>query len=150
MFRTQDSDMAGVPGIFGEGQSLWHAISRSMETHYYHITVELSAEGRRGRYVIMVDDDRRLQKILLSQDSEAFVKSIRVVTPAYMNGTDDWEMEPLTRVAVGQDANDCFVTLITVRSGATYHTSHTDGFDQTTLTNLSPIFCPSFIQRPST
>ena len=149
MFKTQDSDVVGVPGMFGEGQSIWHAVSRSIETHYYHITVELAAKDRRRRYVLMVDDERRLQKILMSQDSEAFVKAIRVVTPAYMNGTDDWEMEPLVSVTVGQDANDCFVTLITVESGARYHSSHTDGFDVSTLTNLNPVFCSSYIQRPT-
>lgn len=150
MFRTQDSDMAGVAGMFGEGQSLWHVISRSMETHYYHITVVIAEEGRRGQYLLMTDDERRLQRMLISQSSEAFVKSVRVVTPGYMNGTDDWDMAPLCSLTVGQDANECFVSLITVEGDVTYHSSHTDNFDAASLTNLTKIFHSSYIQQPST
>ena len=148
MFRTTESHRVGVPGMFNEGESMWHAITRYMETHYYHVTVELDGRERRGRYVLMVDDERLLQRVLVTQSDDAYVKSVQVVTPGHMNGSGDWKMEPLECALVGQDQHECFVSVLTVDSGLVYHTSRDEGFDVSGLADRTLIFQSSMI-RPN-
>ncbi|WP_372028442.1 hypothetical protein [Pseudomonas kurunegalensis] len=148
MFRTIESHRVGVPGMFGEGESMWYAVTRYMETHYFHLTIALNGGERRGRYLMKLDDERLLQRVLVSQSDEAYVKSIRVVTPGHINGTGDWLMEPLARAVVGQDRNECSVSVLTVESGQVYHTSQAERFEVEDLVEETLIFLPSMI-RPS-
>lgn len=46
MFRTLDSDLIGVPGMFGEGVSHWNGVSRLLRTPWYHLTLSVENEGR--------------------------------------------------------------------------------------------------------
>lgn len=55
MFRTQDSDLIGVPGIFGEGLAHWHSVSRVLRTHWYHLTVRLTDQARSTEFVDMIE-----------------------------------------------------------------------------------------------
>lgn len=140
MFRTDDSEMAGVPGMFGEGLAHWHSVSRVLRTHWYHATVLLIQPGRTSEIQLMINDEHRLQAALISQDETVVIKDVQVVTPAYMNKGEGWKMEPLTSVKVGTDEDECFVCIITVDSGAVYHSSHRKAFDRSRLNNLNEIF----------
>lgn len=88
MFRTDDNDLAGVPGVFGEGLAHWHAVSRMLRKHWFHLTVKMIVKGRAQEFELMVNDEPKLQQVLQSQDDEVFVKEIQIVTPANMNGGD--------------------------------------------------------------
>lgn len=132
--------------MFQEGESMWHAVTRYMESHYYHVTIELEGEGRCGRYVLMLDDERLLQRVLVTQSDEAYVKSIQLVTPGHINGTGDWKMEPLARAVTGQDHNECSVSVLTVDSGVVYHTSQAEVFAMDDLADQTLIFQPSMIR----
>ena len=145
MFKTIESHRVGVPGMFGEGESLWYAVTRYMETHYFHLTIALNGAERRWHYLMQLDDERLLQRVLVTQSDEAYVKSIRVVTPGHINGTGDWLMEPLARAVVGQDRNECSVSVLTVESGQVYHTSQAKLFEVEDLVEETLIFLPSMI-----
>ncbi|WP_062389406.1 hypothetical protein [Pseudomonas abietaniphila] len=140
MFRTQQTDLAGVPGMFGEGLAHWHAISRVLRTHWYHVTVRMALEGRHTEVELMINDEQRLGSALASQDSSTRITDVQVVTPAYMNGGEGWRMEPLTSLLMGDDEHECSVCLIEVEGGAVYHSSHSKDFDQKRVTNLREIY----------
>ena len=147
MFRTDDSEMAGVPGMFGEGLVHWHSVSRVLRTHWYHATVQLTQPGRVSEIQLMINDEHRLQAALISQDETVVIKDVQVVTPAYMNKGEGWKMEQLTSVKVGTDEDECFVCVITVESGAEYHSSHRKAFDCSCLTNVSEIYNSNRLSR---
>jgi hypothetical protein len=46
MFRTQNSEMAGLPEMFGEGLMHWNSVSRVLAMHWYHVSVQEFYEGR--------------------------------------------------------------------------------------------------------
>ncbi|VVQ25767.1 hypothetical protein [Pseudomonas fluorescens] len=146
MFRTDDDDILGLPGMFGEGQCQWHQISRVLRTHWYHVTVQAKQKGRITEAVLMVDSEPRLQKILIAQDDEIMVTDVQVVTPAHMNGSGGWRMEALTKVTLGEDENECFVCLLEVETGSKYHSSHQPGFRSDLLTDLRPIYHADMIR----
>ncbi|WP_223414724.1 MULTISPECIES: hypothetical protein [unclassified Pseudomonas] len=147
MFRTHDDDMLGLPGMFGEGQCQWHQVSRLLRTHWYHVTVQAKHQGRITEAALMVDSEPRLQQMLIAQDAETIITEVQVVTPAYMNGTEGWRMETLTKVTLGEDENESFVCLLEVETGSKYHSSHQAGFRSELLTNLSPIFHADMIRN---
>lgn len=140
MFRTLETDQAGITGMFGDGLAHWHAVSRVLGSHWYHVTIEITCEGNPTEVVLLINDERRLQAAYNYQDDEALITDVQVVTPAYMNGGKGWRMEPLKRVSLGENQDECSVCVIEVESGAVYHDSHCEGFDCSSLTNLREIY----------
>ncbi|MFJ4260225.1 hypothetical protein ACIP01_25155 [Pseudomonas monteilii] len=146
MFRTNVTDIVGLPGMFGEGQCHWEQVSRVLRTHWYHLTLQHNQDGRTYESTLMIDSESRLQQILIGQDDDLKVTDVRVVTPAHMNGTAGWQMETLIEATLGEDENECSVCLLEVYTGAVYHSSHVPGFDRSTLINLHPIYRASMIR----
>lgn len=146
MFRTIDSDLIGVPGMFGEGVSNWRGVSRLLRTPWYHLTLTVKDEGRLSECAVMIDDTRQLQEMLVSQGSDLGITEIMAVTPSWMNKTAGWQMEPLMRVTVGEDRTGSEVCLLEVAKGAVYHTSHQQDFKIEALVNLRPVFLSSMIR----
>jgi len=146
MFRTQDADLIGMPGMFGEGVSQWHSVSRLLKTHWYHVTVRAEENGRSTELALMIDGEQKLQHMLIAQDAQISITDIQVVTPSHMNAKGAWSMEPLVKVTVGIDSNGCEACVLEVESGAVYHNSHRPGFRPDLLTNLRPIYLASMIK----
>lgn len=146
MFRTQDADMIGIPGMFGEGISQWHAVSRLLKTHWYHVTVRAEENGRSTELALMIDGEQKLQHMLIAQDAQISITDIQVVTPSHMNARGIWSMEPLAKVTIGMDSDGCEACVLEVEGGAVYHNSHRPGFRLDLLTNLRPIYLASMIK----
>ncbi|AVH39738.1 hypothetical protein AL532_27265 [Pseudomonas monteilii] len=146
MFRTNDADMLGVPGMFGAGQAQWHQVSRVLRTHWYHVTVQATQEGTAREIVLMVDSEAQLQKLLIAQSEDVGISDLQVVTPAHMNGTAAWRMETATQVYIGEDEDECLVCVLEVETGAVHHNSHRPGFNSDSLTNQRLIFLSSMIR----
>lgn len=146
MFRTHDTNMVGLPGMFGEGQCQWRQVSRVFRTHWYHLTIQAKQEGRISEAALMVDTEHQLQQILIAQDEEITVTDVRVVTPPSMNHCDGWSMNRVVKVIVGNDEHDCDVSLIEVDGGFVYHSSNRPGFQIDSLRNRRPVFLESMIR----
>ncbi|HDS1060530.1 TPA: hypothetical protein QDZ50_003893 [Pseudomonas putida] len=140
MFRTHLNEMAGVPGMFGEGLSHWHSISRSLSTHWYHLSVKRLVEGRFIRSEEMLNDEPRLHELLKAQNDEFVVEDVQVVTPGRLNGSERWRMERLTSVSLGFDRNDCPVCLLEVESGEIYNDSCDADFDRASLSKVRELY----------
>lgn len=147
MFRTHDTNMVGLPGMFGEGQCHWRQISRVLRTHWYHVTIQAKCEGRISEAALMIDSEPHLQQILIAQDAEITVTDVQVMTPSHMNGSGGWRMETPTKVMLGEDENECVVCLIELETGSKYHSSHQPGFSSDALSNLRPIYHTDMIRE---
>lgn len=146
MFRTIDSDLIGVPGMFGEGVSNWRGVSRLLRTPWYHLTLSVEHQGGHSECAVMIDDTRQLQEILVSQGSDLGITEIMAVTPSWMNKTGGWQMERLTRLSVGEDRIGSEVCVLEVGEGEVYHTSHQPDFQIEALANVRPVFLSSMIR----
>ena len=146
MFRTVGSDLIGVPGLFGEGVSHWRGVSRLLRTPWYHLTLSVENEGRHSECAVMIDDTRQLQEILVSQGSGLDITEIMAVTPSWMNKTEGWQMERLTRLTIGEDRVGSEVCVLEVGEGEVYHTSHQPDFQIEALTKLRPVFLSNMIR----
>ncbi|AZP70628.1 MULTISPECIES: hypothetical protein [Pseudomonas] len=146
MFRTINSDLIGVPGLFGEGVSHWRGVSRLLRTPWYHVTLSVENDGRHSECALMIDDTRQLQEILMIQGSDLGIADIMAVTPSWMNKTGSWQMERLTRLSVGEDRVGSEVCVLEVGDGEVYHTSHQPDFQIEALANVRPVFLLSMIR----
>ena len=146
MFRTEDSDAIGVPGLFGEGLMHWQGVSRVLRSHWYHLTVRITEQGRSTEFTRMIEGEHRLQQMLVQQGAGEVIVDVQVVTPPWMNNCDGWGMERVVKVTVGDDNCDFEVSLIEVDSGAVYHNSHRPGFQIQSLQNCRPIFLETMIR----
>ena len=146
MFRTEDSDAIGVPGLFGEGLMHWQGVSRVIRSHWYHLTVRITEQGRSAEFTRMIEGEHRLQQLLVQQNAGEVIVDVQVVTPPWMNNCDGWGMYRVVQVIVGDDDNDFEVSLIEVESGSVYHTSHRPGFQIESLKKRRPVFLSSMIR----
>jgi hypothetical protein len=140
MFRTYEHDLEGRPGMFGEGQAHWTAVSRVLRTHWYHVVVEAQEGGRAFELELMINDEYRLREVIKSQEKGIVVKSVRAITPPRINGGSDWRMDRLASVSVGEDADDIPVCLMQLENGSVYHDSFQKNFDPSSLSNLRQMY----------
>nr|WP_314481803.1 hypothetical protein [uncultured Pseudomonas sp.] len=146
MFRTEDSDAIGIPGLFGEGLMHWQGVSRVLRSHWYHLTVRITEQGRSTEFTRMIEGEHKLQQMLVQQSAEEMIVDVCVVTPPWMNSRDGWSMDRVVKVTVGDDGDDFEVCLIEVKTGLVYHTSHRPGFQIESLKNRRPVFLESMIR----
>ncbi|EPL16080.1 hypothetical protein CF161_01175 [Pseudomonas sp. CF161] len=106
MFRTHNIDMAGLPGMFGEGLIHWHGVSRSLVTHWYHVSTRQRYEDRFISQVEKLNDDTKLFELISAQCEDVVIDELQVVTPPWINKSGSWRMERLTSVSGGYDKNE--------------------------------------------
>ena len=94
-------DQAGPVGMFGDDLAHFHAMSRSLATHWYHVSVKRRHEDRFVAYEEMMNDEPRLVELLIAQDESLVVQEVQVVTPAWMNKRSSWKMEKLISLSMG-------------------------------------------------
>ncbi|MFP3404473.1 hypothetical protein SB757_07485 [Pseudomonas sp. SIMBA_065] len=140
MFRTHQSDIAGVPGMFGDGLAHWHGVSRALSTHWYHLTVKRMVEGRFVNSEEMLNDEARLVEALRAQDESVKVAEVRVVTPSWMNKDSDWKMQKLISLSMGYNKAKVAVCILKVEGGEVYIDSHEPGVSFESLTNVKELY----------
>ena len=126
--------------MFGEGLAHWHAVTRMLRKHWFHLSVVMVGEGKGHEFELMVNDELKLQQVLQAQSDEVFVKQIQVVTPSNMNGSDAWRMEKVKTLSIGDDNDGDAVCVVTVEGGSVYHDSYRSNLDVATLTNIRALY----------
>lgn len=140
MFRSHQADMAGIPGMFGDGLTHWHGVSRALATHWYHVSVQRLYEGQFRNYEEMLNDEARLVELLFAQDESLVVREVQAVTPAWMNKGDGWRMQKLTSLSIGFSKNEVPVSILEVESGEVYIDTHEPGLKVESLTGLKQLY----------
>ena len=140
MFRTQNLEMAGLPGMFGEGLSHWHGVSRILAMHWYHVCIQQRHEGRFISQVEMLNDEAKLAELISAQSEDLVIIELQAVTPSWMNKTTNWQMEKLVSVSVGYDKNEIPVCLFEVENVSLYTDVHDPHFDAKALINIQKIY----------
>ena len=144
-------DQAGPVGMFGDGLAHFHAVSRSLATHWYHVSLKRRHDERFMAYEEMVSDEPRLVELLISQDESMGIKEVQVVTPAWMNKGSSWKMEKLTSLSMGFNQVEVPICVLQVESGDVYVNTHQRDLDIDSLVGLKELYRRSVAttQEPS-
>ena len=133
-------DQAGPVGMFGDGLAHFHAVSRSLATHWYHVSLKRRHDERFMAYEEMVSDEPRLVELLISQDESMVIKEVQVVTPAWMNKGSSWKMEKLTSLSMGFNQVEVPICVLQVESGDVYVNTHQRDLNIGSLTGLKELY----------
>ncbi|AGZ36385.1 MAG: hypothetical protein ACOKSU_19995 [Pseudomonas sp.] len=140
MFRSHQADMAGIPGMFGDGLMHWHGVSRALATHWYHVSVQRFHEGQFRNYEEMLNDEMRLVELLVAQDESLVVQEVQAVTPSWMNKEGGWKMEKLTSLSMGHNQAGVAVCVLEVEGGAVYVDTHEPGLSADSLNDIKELY----------
>jgi hypothetical protein len=140
MFRISMQDQAGPVGMFGDGLAHFHAMSRSLVTHWYHVTLKRRHEGRFVAYEEMLNDEPRLVELLIAQDETMVVQEVQVVTPGWMNKDSSWKMEKLTSLSMGFNQVEVPICVLEVEGGQVYMNTHQRDLNVDSLTGLKELY----------
>ena len=140
MFRISMQDQSGPVGMFGDGLAHFHAVSRSLATHWYHVSLKRRHEGRYVAYEEMLNDEPRLVELLISQSESVIVQDVQVVTPGWMNKGRSWSMEMLTSLSMGFNQAEVPICVLEVESGDVYLNTHQRYLDVESLTGLKELY----------
>lgn len=140
MFRICMQDQAGPVGMFGDGLAHFHAVSRSLATHWYHVTLKRRHDGRFLAYEEMVSDEPRLVELLIAQDESMVVQDVQVVTPGWMNRSSGWRMEHLTSLSMGFNQVEVPICVLEVEGGQVYVNTHQRDLNVGSLTGLKELY----------
>ena len=133
-------DQAGPVGMFGDGLAHFHAVSRSLVTHWYHVSLKRRHEGQFRAYEEMVSDEPRLVELLIAQDESMVVQEVQVVTPSWMNKSSSWKMEKLTSLSMGFTQVEVPICVLEVESGDVYIDTHQRGLDVKSLSRVKELY----------
>ncbi|ROM18402.1 hypothetical protein BK643_05850 [Pseudomonas protegens] len=140
MFRISMQDQAGPVGMFGDGLAHFHAVSRSLATHWYHVSLKRRHEDRFVAYEEMLNDEPRLVELLIAQDESLVVQEIQVVTPGWMNKGSSWKMEKLTSLSMGFNQAEVPICVLEVESGDVYVDTQQSDIDAESLTGVKELY----------
>ncbi|WP_024669031.1 MULTISPECIES: hypothetical protein [Pseudomonas] len=140
MFRISMQDQAGPVGMFGDGLAHFHAMSRSLVTHWYHVSLKRRHEGRFVAYEEMLNDEPRLVELLVSQDASMVIQDVQVVTPAWMNKGSGWKMEKLKSLSMGFNRAEVPICVLQVESGDVYVNTHQRDLDVDALVGVRVLY----------
>jgi len=133
-------DQAGRVGMFGDGLTHFHAVSRSLATHWYHVSLKRRHEDRFVAYEEMLNDEPRLVELLIAQGESLVVQEVQVVTPGWMNKDSSWKMEKLTSLSMGLNKAEVPICILEVESGEVYVNTHQRDLDVDSLTGVKELY----------
>lgn len=133
-------DQAGPVGMFGDSLAHFHAVSRSLATHWYHVSLQRRHEGQFRAYEELVSDEPRLVELLIAQDESMVVQEVQVVTPSWMNKSSSWKMEKLSTLSMGFNRVDVPICVLEVESGEVYVNTHQRDLDVNSLTKVKEFY----------
>ena len=131
---------AGPGGLFGDDLAHSHAMSRSVVTHWYHVSLKRRHEGRFVAYEEMLNDEPRLVELLVSQDESMVIQDVQVVTPAWMNKGSGWKMEKLKSLSMGFNQAQVPICVLQVESGDVYVNTHQRDLDVDALVGVRELY----------
>ena len=133
-------DQAGPAGMFGDGLAHFHAVSRSLATHWYHVSLKRRHDDRFGAYEEMVSEEPRLVELLIAQGESLVVQDVQVVTPGWMNKSSSWRMEKLTSLSMGFNRVEVPICVLEVESGDVYIDTHQRDLDVDSLIGVKELY----------
>ena len=105
VFKTHETAKVNIPvGLIDPDESVWNYVFTRLNTHWFPVVTRSTHEEdgyRELRNFFMAHPE----KIQVLKDSRHWeIAEVSLVSPAHMNGSDHWQMEPLIEIIKGQES----------------------------------------------
>lgn len=112
MFITdKQAEMKGSHAMLEPGHQGWHFVQQHLISPWFHTTIARWEDGQEFHDVVFVASLQALTSILELTEMGVQVRSVRLVSPGWLNGAGDWRMETLLEVARNEDGTSLRYTL---------------------------------------
>jgi hypothetical protein len=137
MFETSTSAEIPFPAAFGPNIRLWDCVHLNLHIPWFHIEYETMADdGLLLRQMLFIT--RVIQLLELQQMPDSKIIKVDLVSPAYLNNQENWQMESLSEIWTGIDSTTEQATQVYVlKSGVRYVKS---GVPEDALQDMQKIF----------
>ncbi|WP_415760654.1 hypothetical protein [Pseudomonas sp. LT1P18] len=101
MFETYEAARLPALPSFERDTTRWAFIAQSANREWFYVTHQYFQDGD-PEYVcsqqFMIPDVIGLMSLVKSNTDVAFVSAVQLVSPGWLNGSEEWRMEPLIRL----------------------------------------------------
>jgi len=113
MFETYEAARLPALPSFERDTTRWAFIAQSANREWFYVTHQYF-QGGDPEYVcnqqFMIPDVIGLMSLVKSNTDVAFVSAVQLVSPGWLNGSEEWRMEPLVRlIAVPGEKSSTYV-----------------------------------------
>lgn len=98
MFTTHRHAEIPLAPVFGEPHQLWRFVELEQHRPWFCVTLNIGKGRANWRTMYLVSSEAELEQMLEDIAARAKVEAVQVVTPACLNGTGTWQMEPLAEL----------------------------------------------------
>lgn len=110
---------------FGQNTARWAFVAQSANREWFYVTHQYFQDGDPDHVCaqqFLIPDVIGLMTLVQSDSDSAFVSAVQLVSPGWLNGTDEWRMEPLKRLlaSAGEDGSKYVYEVV---SGSVYPVS---------------------------
>lgn len=105
--KSQFSEMLG-----GAALALWNEVELSLQAPWFLVNVRqtepMASKAFETTRTLLLPNLQALEQVALQQTTEGQTKlvSIHIVTPGYLNGSDEWRMDQLRAVWSAEDPKE--------------------------------------------
>lgn len=112
MFITREAYKSPVSALFlNRGELVWSVAELALQQIWFIANLEeVDSEGDNGnaslRTMLVFDFESVAHFLNAEQDGKVRLKSVHIVTPGHINGSDHWQMDQLRAVWQGREFVD--------------------------------------------
>lgn len=106
------AEIKGLEAILEPGQRAWHLMLKPQLSPWFHVTAVRWVDVFDTRDILFIDSLQALIAWMGNCEDGIEIESIQLVSPAWMNGKQCWEMDILTEIVQAQDDNSVRFTLL--------------------------------------
>lgn len=124
MFMTYRHAELPLGKLFGDTRvQHWQFVEQDVHWPWFYIEFIREEGDDRMSSMLMIPSVPALQRLLEEQDDRSWLGQALLVTPAHLNGSQHWMMEPLVEVSVAIDEKDNHLGYVyKVEGGRSYST----------------------------
>lgn len=114
MFITRDAQKSALSAIFlAEGETGWLSTELALEQIWFLVHLEETDFTNGSDFscnrTVLLFDFRSVERLILSREhTNVQLRSVHIVTPAHVNGSDSWKMDQLRAVWHGREQVEQF------------------------------------------
>lgn len=141
MFQTDVAAEMAIPiAIALAGEKSWWYVKKRLFLYWFHVVCEVRYDnGERMSQMLFIDQIDHLLE--LQHNPDVTIQAVDLVSPAYMNGSNRWMMEPLSEIQMGADADNAgSVHRFILQSGKCYTDTTLSDAAQDRLNDMTTIF----------
>lgn len=101
MFQTDVASEVQIPVALNlDGEKSWWYVKKRLHMCWFHVICEMTyADGCTSHEIFFLDQIDHLSD--LNNNAQYRIVEVELVSPAHMNGSDYWNMEPLLEIQEG-------------------------------------------------